>query len=103
MRWVLEIRPEVLKDVSAAADWYDSREFGLGARFDSEIQKVIESLTRNPFLNSRRSIEHDIRWRYTTKFPYRVIYKVDADREVVLVIAVTHAARNTEDWSRRIK
>jgi hypothetical protein len=40
MNWRLEFAPEVEKDVAEAANWYETRQSGLGAQFVEEIIRV---------------------------------------------------------------
>lgn len=102
MSWLLEFRPEVAEDVTEAAEWYESRETGLGSEFVEEIIQVWESILEHPFIGSRRHAEMDIRWRYPERFPYRVVYRIDESTESVLVIAVLHAARQEKGWKGRV-
>jgi plasmid stabilization system protein ParE len=103
MSWFVEIRPEVRDDVAEAADWYESREAGLGVEFIEEIIRVWDAISEHPFIGSRRHPAMDIRWRYPERFPYRVIYCIDEIGKSVLVIAVLHAARHESRWKRRIR
>ncbi|MDP4624336.1 MAG: type II toxin-antitoxin system RelE/ParE family toxin [Akkermansiaceae bacterium] len=102
MSWILEFRPEVADDVTEAADWYESRESGLGAVFVEEIIRVWEKIVEHPHIGSRRHPTMDIRWRYPERFPYRVIYRISEDTESILVVAVLHAARRDGGWQSRI-
>ncbi|HEV7926436.1 MAG TPA: type II toxin-antitoxin system RelE/ParE family toxin [Verrucomicrobiae bacterium] len=102
MKWRVVVRPEIEKDLTAAADWYDTHEAGLGDRFIEEILDVFDFLANNPFLNSRRHPEMDVRWRYPEHFPYRVIYEVQESEKAVVVAAVIHAARHDRRWKKRI-
>jgi len=53
MSWHVEFAPEVEPDVAEAADWYEARQAGLGAKFIEEIIHVWEALADNPLLNSK--------------------------------------------------
>ncbi|HEX3249007.1 MAG TPA: type II toxin-antitoxin system RelE/ParE family toxin [Pyrinomonadaceae bacterium] len=89
-------------EVIEIAEWYDSRNEGLGDRFIEEFLTVLDRLAINPLLHCRRLQDKNIRWRYPKSFPYRIIYEVlDLERTVV-VAAVLHAARHETAWKRRI-
>ena len=75
MKWRVELAPQVQRDVTEAAEWYESRQTGLGSQFVEEIIKVWDALADNPLLNCRRHPAKDIRWRYPENFPYRVVYE----------------------------
>ena len=102
MNWRVEFRPEVEEDLAEAAEWYESRQPGLGVEFVEEIIRVWESLADNPLLNCRRHPTKNIRWRYPDRFPYRVIYEVIEAEQTVVVAAVLHAARQNSHWQRRL-
>lgn len=102
MSWRVEFAPEVERDVTEAAEWYEARQSGLGFRFIEEIIRVWDALADNPLLVSRRHPTKNIRWRYPERFPYRVIYEVDEAEHTVRVAAVLHAARHDRHWKKRV-
>ncbi len=101
MSWRVVVRPEVGDDVAQAASWYNSRGEGLGGQFVEEILDVFDELALTPLLNCRRHPRKNIRWRYPRRFPYRVIYEVEAETNTVIILAVLHAARHDRHWLRR--
>ena len=101
MTWEVLFRPEVEQDISEAVIWYEERQVGLGKEFLEEVIQVLELLAENPLLHSRRHPSKNICWRYTDRFPYRVIYEVDESERKVLVAAVLHAARHEQRWRDR--
>ena len=102
MSWRVEFAPAVEQDVAEAADWYESRQPGLGAQFIEEIIRVWDALAENPLLYCRRHPVKNIRWRYPERFPYRVIYEVNEAAQTVKVAAVLHAARHDRQWQKRV-
>ncbi len=102
MSWRVEFAPEVQQDVADAAEWYESRQPGLGEQFVEEVIGVWHALASDPLLNSRRHPTKNIRWRYPHRFPYRVIYEVDEASQTVRVAAVLHAARHDRHWKKRV-
>ena len=101
MTWRVVLRPEVEADVAEAAAWYEARQSGLGLRFADTVLEVCDSLAENPILNARRHPTKNLRWRYPTRFPYRVVYQIDEARREVVVLAVLHAARHDRHWQSR--
>jgi len=101
MSWEVLLRPEVEQDLSQAALWYEERQLGLGEEFLKEAVCVLESLAKSPLLQSRRHPSKNIRWRYTNRFPYRVIYEVKESEKKVIVAAVLHAAQHDRNWKYR--
>jgi toxin ParE1/3/4 len=102
MKWKLRFHPQVEWDVAEAATWYESREPGLGTAFVDEVFRAWDTLVDNPFLNSRRHPSLNIRWRFTDRFPYRIVYEVLDLAQTVVIAAVVHAARYDRHWRRRV-
>jgi plasmid stabilization system protein ParE len=102
MSWRIVVRCEIEDDLTAAADWYDSNEDGLGDRFIDEVFQVFDALEKNPLLRSRSHPRKNIRWRYPQHFPYHVIYEVNEQDSSVIIAAVPHAARHDRHWKRRV-
>ncbi|MDX6403059.1 MAG: toxin ParE1/3/4 [Blastocatellia bacterium] len=102
MKWEVVARPQAEDDVLDAANWYDSQRAGLGDEFIEEILAVFDAIAVNPLLHCRRQPTKNIRWRYPNRFPYRVIYEVIEEKELVIIAAVIHAARHDRVWLRRI-
>jgi toxin ParE1/3/4 len=96
----LEFRPQVEVDIVSAAGWYDSREPGLGAQFVRTLRDRVDELVSAPTPSRIRETARRIRWVFPKRFPYRIVYRVDED--VILVIAVIHAARHDREWRRRL-
>lgn len=101
MSWNLILRPEVESDVEDAAEWYESRNPGLGREFREEIISALEEIAENPLIHCRRHPHKNIRWRYPKRFPYRVVYVVAEEEKTVVVAAVMHAARHDRHWRQR--
>lgn len=87
MNWQVVVRPQTKDDILETADWYDSQRPGLGSEFISEILLVLDELAINPLLHARQHSTKNIRWRYSKRFPYRVIYEV-IDEQKLVVVAV---------------
>ena len=102
MKWEVVARSQAKDDLLEAAEWYDNQRAGLGGEFIEEVLTVFEALELNPLLHCRQHPTKNIRWRYPKRFPYRVIYEVIEDKQLVIVAAVLHAARHDRVWRRRV-
>lgn len=102
MSWSLVFRPEFRDDAADAVDWYESRSPGLGKDFVDELISVLEQIEENPLHRSRRHPSKNIRWRFTERFPYKVVYEMVEGDGVIVVAAVLHAARHDRRWIGRI-
>lgn len=102
MKWTVVARPQAKNDVLEAADWYDHHREGLGNEFIEEVLAVFDALEVNPLQYCRRHPTKNIRWRYPRRFPYRVIFEVIEEERLVVIAAVTHAARHDRVWRQRL-
>ena len=102
MTWRVVLRPEIRSDVAEGVGWYEAHLPGLGREFAAEVSKALVALAENPLMNAQRSSSRHIRWRLARRFPYRVIYEVRESEQLVLVVAVLHAARHDRHWRRRV-
>jgi len=100
MRFVLDILPEALSDISAAARWYEDQQTDLGCEFAAEVSRRIDELAGQALLFRIRYRRKSVRWTYPRRFPYRICYYVDG--RTVHVFAVLHAARHDREWRHRV-
>jgi len=94
----LLLRPEARADLRDAYDWYQDQREGLGEEFLHEVRVVIDRILSTPTLYQQ--IRGEVRRALPRRFPYGVFYLVEAER--VVVLAVTHQARDPEVWRQRI-
>jgi hypothetical protein len=55
---------------------------------------------KQPLLARIRDVRRSVRWVFPRRFPYRIIYRIEGD--VVLIIAVIHAAQHDRRWKQRV-
>lgn len=101
MNWRVELSLEALADIDEAASWYEEKSRRLGRDFVREVSTAISSLLLGPLTPRLRHRTAGIRWAFSKRFPYRIIYRVEADR--VVVFAVLHVARSDIHWRGRVK
>ncbi len=85
------------RDVFRISNRYDRLVDGLGDEFLDEIGRIYSFLKLHPF--ARRATLGDTRRWPVRRFPYIVLYAVEA--ETVYVLAVGHARRGPRYWRRR--
>lgn len=89
--------PQALDELIEAAQFYESRCDGLGARFIESIEKGLEFIQGNPLLF--RADKLGRRKYIIKKFPYLLIYKVT--EECIFILAVAHGKRKPGYWKSR--
>jgi len=97
MSLVLEFLPEANADVTAAVEWYERRELGLGARFRNEVESVCSAIVQHPLLWRERPGGY--RRVNLPGFPYYVAFFRREKR--IVVAAVGHASRYPDYWKKR--
>ena len=89
--------PEVPQELEAAALWYDERQPGLGGDFLGEYQATLIRILNEP--ERWRTIRGDNRKLNFHRFPYAIVYSVQAD--ALYVKAVMHLHRRPFYWKDR--
>lgn len=100
MSFKLVVRPEVDADLLVAEEWYEDQESGLGNAFLRDVVATIERILVNPLIYRVRYGRRPVRWAYTRRFPYRVIFHIDND--TVVIDTVIHSARHERIWKKRL-
>ncbi|MDX6614346.1 MAG: toxin ParE1/3/4 [Blastocatellia bacterium] len=100
MTYRVVVRPEVDADLSEAEAWYEQQEAGLGREFLRAVRDTVDTLSSSPLIYNVRSKRKQVRWAYSQRFPYRIIFRVISD--TVVIYAVVHIARHDRQWSKRL-
>lgn len=87
-----------LAEIIAAIEYYESQRSGLGAQLDTDLERTLSSIAENPGFGA--PFEGDTRRALLNRFPYAVVYRLLADR--VLVVAFAHLRRRPAYWRDRL-
>lgn len=90
--------PEARDEFDNAADWYENRQTGAGAKFTRAVDAVIALLANNPRIHA--VVLQDVRKAIVPGYPYCVYYREESGNLVVL--AVFHTSRDPADWQGRV-
>jgi len=93
----LEFRPEASADIAEAFSWYEQRRSGLGAEFESELDRTLGYITGMP--SAGRAVHRTLRRALMRRFPFTVYYSVTA--ELIEIRGVLHNRRHPRTWLRR--
>jgi plasmid stabilization system protein ParE len=85
-------------EFDAAADWYEQRRPGRGAKFTAAVQTVLDRIAEQPDFYPQ--VFEDVREALVKKYPYCVYYRVESNQ--VVILAVFHTARDPSTWQRRV-
>lgn len=93
----VELHPEAEAEARDARRWYAERDAKAATRFMAALDHAIELISEAP---ERWPIYlHETRRVLTRRYPFAVIYRVLADR--VLVVAVAHQHKRPGYWQFR--
>ncbi len=94
---------EAREELSAAAEWYESRRPGLGLDFVAEVTRGVASIREHPEtwpqwqgLNTRVPVRKFVLQRFPFSLPYLV------HEETIVVLAVAHGRRRPGYWRARL-
>ena len=94
-RLVAEPRADL--DVTAAFEWYEKEQAGLGQEFLAELRTTYDRVADAPL--QYQHLRSEIRRALLRRLPYAVYFAIEGD--VVVVLAVLHASRDPAEWQRR--
>jgi plasmid stabilization system protein ParE len=95
----LEYLNEAIKEAEAAAQWYAERSRTAASGFADEIDTAIAAIERNP--EAWPSYDHGTRHYLLRRYPFSVVYRIEAAR--ILVVAVAHGHRRPGYWASRLQ
>jgi toxin ParE1/3/4 len=86
----IQLQPVAETELNQAAAWYESRRDNLGAAFLAEIDRCFLRAARNPEQFSVH--EGNIHYINANRFPYRVYFRIEPSR--IVILAVFHNRRD---------
>jgi plasmid stabilization system protein ParE len=91
------LRRQAFLEFASAKRWYEKQRAGLGAQFESEVDRAIADACATP----QRFAEAAANVRYVRvhRFPFLIYYRVRGN--TLIVLAVYHTRRNPAIWRSR--
>ena len=90
--------PEARQEFEEAERYYDRQVRGLGEQFRAEVRAALPRIRLWPL--SCPCERGDVRRLVLTRFPYKLLYAVEADH--IYVIALAHQHREPNYWTKRV-
>jgi toxin ParE1/3/4 len=81
-----------------AAEWYEQRRKGRGAKFTAAVREVLTRIGETPEFYA--VVFEEVREAPIAKFPYCVYYRIDGER--ILILGVFHTSRDPAVWQNRV-
>ena len=85
------------KEFRETVRYYEGQRAGRGVEFRDEVYAAIERIRKHP--KAWRELSANTRRHRIHRFPYGVIYAIEAGE--ILILAVAHAHREPEYWRGR--
>ena len=86
-------------ELDEAVDYFNFQKPGLGQEFKDEIYEGLKRIKSFPEISPK--ISKNVRKHVISRFPYLILYQVEATEIPIVAIANTH--RRPNYWQRRIK
>lgn len=96
--YVVELAPAAEADIREAFTWYRERNALIADAFRTEVFETIDRIGDAPL--AKAADEEGNRKRVLHRFPYSVIYEVQAN--TVTVLAVAHHRRRPGYWMSHV-
>jgi hypothetical protein len=93
----IEFHAQALAELQGAAEYYESHESGLGARFLDLVDEALERIAQDPL--AWQLVDEDVRRCLMRVFPFGILYTIEP--EFILIQAVAHLAREPGYWLSR--
>jgi plasmid stabilization system protein ParE len=94
----LSFHPAAVRDIAAAARWYEDQVSGLGSDFMSALDSVLAAVMESPLRFPATSVSR--RRALLGRFPYALIFEM-LDIDAVRVIACHHHRQSPHRWRVR--
>lgn len=96
---IINVHPKAQDELLESVLWYNIRKPRLGNEFFDTISSVIDQISQNPKQFPYLTNEKQIQVKVVKRFPFSVIFKVEADQ--LLILAVAHNKRKPNYWIKR--
>lgn len=93
----VDFHPDAEREFIEASRYYETQVPGLGESFIFELEQLKNLLSRYPELGVH--IDNNLRRVSFRRFPYSLIYGIEANR--VWVVAIAHQHRRPGYWKER--
>ena len=93
MKFHIEILQTATDDLQDSYDWYEEQRAGLGEQFITEVDEYIKLISKNPY---QFAVQFSGKYRFALlrRFPFRIVYDIEENENLVNVTAVFHTSRD---------
>lgn len=95
MDYSVVILPSAIQDLDNILEYYSLLSKQTQVSFKTELDKTIKILKINPYFQIR---QNNLRGISIKKFPYIVLFKIDAYKKVIHIVAVFNTKQSTSKY-----
>ena len=95
----IQLLDDVIIEIESAKIWYNSRVEGLVDVFVEEIRNGIDIIHSSPLLFPTYFLSH--RKYICGRFPFRIFYKLNQRKHLIIITSVLHEKRSLINLSNR--
>jgi toxin ParE1/3/4 len=92
--------PAASQELHEAALWYEDQSLQAGSWFVDEVHGAVEAIRTDPG-RYQRAVD-EVRVFRLKRFPYRLYFAFDADRQDITIYALMHEKRHPGCWHDRL-
>ena len=96
---ILSIHSEAEEEIKATSANYEALQVGLGEAFLDEVTHAFDQIEQHPL--AWAILTDDFRRYLLRRFPYGIVYQIEADQ--IFILAVMHLHRKPNYWRSRLK
>lgn len=86
------ISPVAYQSIDDALDYYSKISSNVAKDFVNEVDSKIKSLSRFPYRTHLFDKFHTVPLK---RFPYKIIYKIDSQNNIITIEDILHFSKNT--------
>lgn len=96
---IVRMLAEAEQDLERAHRHYERIRRGLGDDMIDEFRRGVDRIILHP--NAWQPLDLTYRRYRLHRFPYGIVYRVDADSGTAMIVAVMHLSQKPDDWRSR--
>ena len=91
MNYTIDLSTKARQELGESWSWYEEQQLGLGNRFEEAFFSKADLIQSNP-------LHYPLKGRYHQTqmdiFPFLIVFKVNKQKETILIVSVFHTSRN---------
>ena len=99
MAYAVEFSDKARFELFNAWSWYELQQPELGNKFEEEVYNKVRLILRNPL---HYTSYRNFRQVKIETFPYLIVYNVNNERNLILILSIFHTSRHPGKKSKHV-